>query len=301
MLEFLGHWFGLLCGQDADHTWAPGGLLLPCCQRCLGLYVGAGIAACLHWRLRPRLSGRFLGAHGMFLLLMAPLGFHWLPQGAVPRTVSGVLFGFGVATFLWLPVGAWAASRVFAPRIGTRHRAAAAVGQASRARWFRGRDARVAGSRFRIGTPPAGGTPAPLAVAGGRPAPLPAASWLARVLSRRGAEQTQAQNQCARPRALPAPPCRYAIALAATLVVTPLLAALGGTAAAYALAGLALGGAAALALLTLANATLFLSGAIHIHRRLKPPWAWQATRSVERESVERGASERVVYFWTSPK
>ncbi|MGA2862856.1 MAG: DUF2085 domain-containing protein [Verrucomicrobiota bacterium] len=213
MLEFLGHWFGLLCGQDPDHTWAPGGLLLPCCQRCLGLYVGAGIAACLHWRLRPSLSGRFLETHGLFLLLMAPLGFHWLPQGPVPRTVSGVLFGFGVATFLWLPVSAWAASTIFAPRRGTRHRA----------------------------------------------------------------ELTQAQSQCAHPRAFPAPSCRYAIALAATLVLTPLLAALGGTPAAYALSGLALGGAAALALLTLANTALFLSGAIHLHRRLKPPSAWQGT------------------------
>jgi hypothetical protein len=59
--------------------------------------------------------------------------------------------------------------------------------------------------------------------------------------------------------------------LAATVVLTPVLAALGGAAAAYALAGLALGGAVALALLTLANATLFLSRAIHLHRRLKPP------------------------------
>jgi hypothetical protein len=79
------------------------------------------------------------------------------------------------------------------------------------------------------------------------------------------------------------------MALAATLVLTPLLAALGGTAAAYALSGLALGGAVALALLTVANAAFFLSWAIHFHRSRKPPWAWQATRSVERESVERGA------------
>ena len=45
MLEFLGQCFAFLCGQNPEHTWAPGGLLLPCCQRCLGLYVGAGIAA----------------------------------------------------------------------------------------------------------------------------------------------------------------------------------------------------------------------------------------------------------------
>jgi len=107
MLEFLGHCFGFLCGQDPEHTWAPGGLLLPCCQRCLGLYVGAGVAAWLHWRLRPELSSRFLETHGIFLLLMAPCGLHWLPQNPLLRTISGVLFGFGMASFLWVPLRAW--------------------------------------------------------------------------------------------------------------------------------------------------------------------------------------------------
>jgi uncharacterized membrane protein len=102
MLEFLGHWFAAVCGQGPGHTWAPGGILLPCCQRCTGLYVGAGIAALLHLGLRPRLSGRLLQIHGGFLLVMVPLGFHWVAQGPVLRSLSGVLFGFGVVTFLWL-------------------------------------------------------------------------------------------------------------------------------------------------------------------------------------------------------
>lgn len=37
---------------------------------------------------------------------MAPLGLHWISEGAVLRTLSGVLFGFGVAVFLWLPLAA---------------------------------------------------------------------------------------------------------------------------------------------------------------------------------------------------
>jgi uncharacterized membrane protein len=104
MLDILHQLFGAVCGQDPDHTWAPGGLLLPCCQRCLGLYAGAGIAALLHLRFRPQLTGRFLEAHGGFLLLMAPFGFHWVPQGPVLRTISGLLFGFGTFAFLWLPL-----------------------------------------------------------------------------------------------------------------------------------------------------------------------------------------------------
>jgi uncharacterized membrane protein len=102
MIEILSHLFAAVCGQNPGHTWAPGGMLLPCCQRCTGLYVGAGVAGLLHLWLRPRLSGRFLEIHGAFLLFMAPFGFHWVADGPALRTVTGVLFGFGVVTFLWL-------------------------------------------------------------------------------------------------------------------------------------------------------------------------------------------------------
>ncbi len=104
MIEILGHWFAAVCGQNPGHTWAPGGILLPCCQRCAGLYVGAGLAALLHLGLRPRLSGWFLQIHGAFLLTMVPFGFHWVAQGPVLRSLTGVLFGFGIVTFLWLPL-----------------------------------------------------------------------------------------------------------------------------------------------------------------------------------------------------
>jgi len=109
MLDTLTHIFSAVCGQNPEHTWAPGGLLLPCCQRCTGLYAGALVAAVLHVFHRPHLSGRFLLIHGLFLLQMVPFGYHWLPQGPVLRTETGILFGFGIATFLWVVPAAWLA------------------------------------------------------------------------------------------------------------------------------------------------------------------------------------------------
>lgn len=111
MTDLLQHGFALVCGQNPWHTWAPGGLPLPCCQRCTGFYAGAGVAAWLHWWLRPRLSGRFLEIHAVFLMLMAPFGFHWLAHGALVRAITGVLFGFGVVSFLWTPLSGQAGRR----------------------------------------------------------------------------------------------------------------------------------------------------------------------------------------------
>ncbi len=105
--------------------------MLPCCERCLGVHVGAALALLLHLWLIPKLTGRFLECHGLFLLLMVPLGFHWLPQGAVVRTISGLLFGAGVVSFLWLPLSdrflAWCNAKAASPL-----RSAAALQHASR-------------------------------------------------------------------------------------------------------------------------------------------------------------------------
>jgi len=97
MNEFFQHF----CGSAPGHVWAPGGELLPLCQRCTGLYAGAVIAALAMVLLRPRIDRRFLWIHGAFLLLMIPFGFHLVPQGAALRTVTGILFGTGVVAFLW--------------------------------------------------------------------------------------------------------------------------------------------------------------------------------------------------------
>jgi len=200
MLEILHLIFGAVCGQNPDHTWAPGGFLLPCCQRCLGLYAGAGIAALLHLWLRPRFTGRFLEVHGGFLLLMAPFGFHWLPQGPMLRTITGVLFGFGIFAFLWLPM-----SRKFAD-------------WPSRARPIR---------------------PCLQDRTGARIAPHPSQ-----------------RNTIA-----------YALGLALTAVMVPLLAACGGHGIAYALSSLICFGLAALAVVIFGNFALALSGVVQLARR----------------------------------
>ena len=102
MADWLGAPFELLCGRDPSHMWSPGGMLLPFCQRCTGFYAGAAVALLLHFVLRIRPGNRFLAVHGGFLLLMIPFGYHWVPQDALVRALSGALFGAGVVSFLWL-------------------------------------------------------------------------------------------------------------------------------------------------------------------------------------------------------
>jgi uncharacterized membrane protein len=100
--DLLNAAFGLLCGREPSHMWSPGGVPLPFCQRCAGFYAGAAVALALHVALRIRPGNRFLLVHGGFLLLMVPFGYHWVPQNALVRALSGVLFGAGVVSFLWL-------------------------------------------------------------------------------------------------------------------------------------------------------------------------------------------------------
>ena len=104
MHETLTQGFSWVCGQDAIHTWTCGGLPLPCCQRCTGLYLGSLAAFVLLNLLRPVMTRPVLWVHGLMLMLMVPFGFHWLPQGALIRGWTGVLFGFGVMAFLRLPL-----------------------------------------------------------------------------------------------------------------------------------------------------------------------------------------------------
>lgn len=100
MHETLNHAFSWICGQNPAHTWTCGGVALPCCQRCAGLYLGALFAFILQQLLRPRMNSRFLQVHGALLIVMVPFGFHWVPQGPLLRAWTGVLFGFGLVTFL---------------------------------------------------------------------------------------------------------------------------------------------------------------------------------------------------------
>ena len=105
MMSFLDQVFALVCGQEPSHSWAPGGNLLPFCQRCTGLYTGAAIAAALQLILRLQPRSAYLWFHGLLLLQMIPFGFHLVPQGPVLRTLSGQLFSLGVVAYLWLVPG----------------------------------------------------------------------------------------------------------------------------------------------------------------------------------------------------
>ena len=102
MSELLQHAFGWVCGQYPDHTWSPGGELLPLCQRCTGVYVGALVAALLHLAWRPAPTPRWLWLNGAFLLFIIPSGFYWIPQNPELRCASGILFGFGLVSYFWL-------------------------------------------------------------------------------------------------------------------------------------------------------------------------------------------------------
>lgn len=98
--------FSHICGQQ--HLWTLGGITLPFCQRCTGLYVGAFLAFAIITIQRPPASALLYWTHGSFMLLMFPFGFHLIPHGPLVRTLTGTLFAFGLVYFLLLnPVTAW--------------------------------------------------------------------------------------------------------------------------------------------------------------------------------------------------
>jgi uncharacterized membrane protein len=97
--------FAHLCGRTVGHVWMTGGIELPCCQRCTGLYIGAFCAIALHLSFRLPPLSKYLWIPGLLLLQMVPFGFHLVSQGPLLRTLSGQLFAFGVVSFLWLMPG----------------------------------------------------------------------------------------------------------------------------------------------------------------------------------------------------
>ncbi len=105
-MEFLRETFRLVCSQH--NCWAPGGELLPFCQRCTGLYVGVTVAVVLQVLCRPRFTLPLLCGHGLPLLLMVPLGYHWIETGSLVRVMSGQLFAAGLVCYLlFLPSSCW--------------------------------------------------------------------------------------------------------------------------------------------------------------------------------------------------
>ena len=99
-MEPLREIFSYVCGQQ--HNWDPGGVELPFCQRCTGLYVGAAPALLLFLLFKPKPTSRTLWLHGICLLLMIPFGYHLVAQTGEERTLTGQLFAFGLIYYLTL-------------------------------------------------------------------------------------------------------------------------------------------------------------------------------------------------------
>ncbi|MCY2931273.1 MAG: DUF2085 domain-containing protein [Planctomycetota bacterium] len=103
--------FSHVCGQG--RCFVVEGLPLPLCQRCLGLYLAAGLT--LLWLLATRRWRRGLPAlpvlalHTMALLIALAGGLHWLDLGPRWRFLCGLLTGHVLAT--WLILGALALRR----------------------------------------------------------------------------------------------------------------------------------------------------------------------------------------------
>ena len=99
-MEPLREVFSYVCGQQ--HNWAPGGVELPFCQRCTGLYVGAVPALLLILSFKPKPSNRMLWLHGICLLVLIPFGYHLVAQTGEERTLTGQLFALGLIYYLTL-------------------------------------------------------------------------------------------------------------------------------------------------------------------------------------------------------
>lgn len=102
----LQHIFSFLCAKQ--HNWLVGGAELPFCQRCTGMYVGAIAALVAYLLMKPKPSRRMLWTHGIFLLVMAPFGYHLVVQTGEIRMLTGQLFAAGLVYYLLLlPSDRW--------------------------------------------------------------------------------------------------------------------------------------------------------------------------------------------------
>ncbi len=107
-MNLLQELFSYVCGQQ--HCWVLGGVRLPVCERCTGLYIGAFCGLILVFLFRPRPRAALYWIHGVWMLLMLPFGFHLVQHGGLTRTLTGALFGFGLVYYLVLnPLTQWRA------------------------------------------------------------------------------------------------------------------------------------------------------------------------------------------------
>lgn len=106
-MDVLRDIFSLVCGQG--RCFEVGGEALPVCQRCLGLYVGAAIAAA--WLAAGGVWRRGLPSRGVFavhvVVLLTALfgGLHLLDYGPAWRLTCGLWTG-QVIVLWWVGAGA---------------------------------------------------------------------------------------------------------------------------------------------------------------------------------------------------
>jgi uncharacterized membrane protein len=114
----VAHWFGsAVCGQLAADTYAIGGVPLPLCARCTGMYVGGLITISFHTWRHPRA----VGLPRSWVLVALPLFFFaWAGDGVnsvlssmpglphlytpdnILRLITGSLMGITLGSFIYV-------------------------------------------------------------------------------------------------------------------------------------------------------------------------------------------------------
>lgn len=95
-------WFGFQCHRDPSRALTVGGLALPVCARCFGIYAGLGAGALV---LRPRLEPRFVrvwivgGVLVMLLDVITEL-LEMRPASPVVRVLTGALLAWPIGVVL---------------------------------------------------------------------------------------------------------------------------------------------------------------------------------------------------------
>ena len=97
--------FSSFCHQNPGRSFDLAGQVLPFCQRCTGLYVGAVVAALFlasFGRSQRRLAPRPIAlANVLFLLAMGVFGFGVIETSPAGRYVVGALFGSALVLLSW--------------------------------------------------------------------------------------------------------------------------------------------------------------------------------------------------------
>ena len=95
-------WFALHCHREAGRTLVLGGLALPVCVRCTGIYVGLALGALI---AKPALSPvhvrLWVGFAALVMILdVLTEALHMRPQWAPLRALTGSFLAYPVATTL---------------------------------------------------------------------------------------------------------------------------------------------------------------------------------------------------------